>query len=402
MKDSKLHFYFLALAARGKGLSGSDRIFIELSKRWSKENPVEIFVWQEGFQMCHRQGLDKSRVKFNIVSLSSWEKHNFVINYVSLIIKGIWLAFKLDLKNDKFTIIYSASDFWMDCIPGWILKCRFPKINWIGSWYLTASNPRKGFIEDHTLIKNPQISPFLYWLSQKLAYNLVKRKSDFVFVTSEPDKLKFPNQLKDKRALAIKGGVDLEAINFWQKEFKGLPKIYDAVFQGRFHPQKGVVKLVDIWKIVVNKKHDAKLIMIGDGPLMQKVQNKISKLKLENNVTLVGYKYDGEKKYKIFHQTKIVVHPAIYDSGGMAAAEAMAWGLPGVSFNLEALKTYYPKGVLKASLGDEKEFAKLVIELLDNPKLYQKIATEAKDLILGNWDWNKRAREIVALIKNNL
>ena len=31
----------------------------------------------------------------------------------------------------------------------------------------------------------------------------------------------------------------------------------------------------------------------------------------------------------------------------MAAAEAMAWGLPGVSFDLESLKTYYQKVWLK-------------------------------------------------------
>ena len=46
----------------------------------------------------------------------------------------------------------------------------------------------------------------------------------------------------------------------------------------------------------------------------------------------------------------MVVHPAIFDSGGMAAAEAMAWGLPGVSFDLPALKTYYPQGMIKNPL----------------------------------------------------
>jgi len=35
----------------------------------------------------------------------------------------------------------------------------------------------------------------------------------------------------------------------------------------------------------------------------------------------------------------------------MAAMEAMAWSLPGVCFDLEALKTYYPKGMVKVPLG---------------------------------------------------
>ena len=37
-----------ALAAYGKGLSGGDRIFIEFARRWSKNFPVEIYVWKEG------------------------------------------------------------------------------------------------------------------------------------------------------------------------------------------------------------------------------------------------------------------------------------------------------------------------------------------------------------------
>ena len=142
--------------------------------------------------------------------------------------------------------------------------------------------------------------------------------------------------------------------------------------------------------------------MIGDGPLMREVKDKIGSLNLGKNIILVGYKYDGEEKYKIFCRSKIVVHPSIYDSGGMSAAEAMAWGLPGVSFNLEALKTYYPKGMLKAPLGDKKLFAGIVIKLLDDPEFYKSKAAEAKALIEKHWNWDKRARVIIALIRNSL
>ena len=82
----------------------------------------------------------------------------------------------------------------------------------------------------------------------------------------------------------------------------------------------------------------------------------------------------------------------------MAAAEAMAWGLPGVSFDLEALKTYYPKGMLKTKCFDLNEFVLNILKLLNDKALYESESSEALNLIEKDWDWDKRAREIYQLI----
>jgi glycosyltransferase involved in cell wall biosynthesis len=50
----------------------------------------------------------------------------------------------------------------------------------------------------------------------------------------------------------------------------------------------------------------------------------------------------------------------------MAAWEAMACGLPGVSFDLPALRTYYPKGMLKTPCYDLKAFAENILKLLND------------------------------------
>jgi len=171
-------------------------------------------------------------------------------------------------------------------------------------------------------------------------------------------------------------------------------KIYSACFVGRFHPQKGVLALIDIWKEVVRKVPGAKLAMIGNGPLEDEVRKKIEENGLSNNIVLFGF-LDGEDKFKIFKQSKIVVHPATFDSGGMAAAEAMAWGLPAVGFDLEALKTYYSRGMDKAPIGDYLAFANAILKLLNNNEYYVQKGKEARDYIVQEWDWNKRAHEIL-------
>jgi glycosyltransferase involved in cell wall biosynthesis len=157
------------------------------------------------------------------------------------------------------------------------------------------------------------------------------------------------------------------------------------------------LELVDIWKLVTITLPSAKLAIIGDGQLESLLRDKIKINKLDKNIVLFGFK-TGKAKFDIFKDSKIVVHPAIYDSGGMAAAEAMAWGLPGVSFDLEALKTYYPSGMLKSQKGDNASFANNILKLLDDKKLYQNTSNEALKLINEVWDWQKRSKRLYAQI----
>jgi len=197
----------------------------------------------------------------------------------------------------------------------------------------------------------------------------------------------------------VQGGVDVSASEAWLGERSEVggqrseEKKYDACFIGRLHYQKGVLLLLDIWKKVCEQKPDARLAMIGNGPLEDEARAKIKALGLEQNVELLGF-MDGVQKFEIFKQSKVMVHPATYDSGGMAAAEGMAWRLPGVSFDLEALKTYYPQGMVKVPCYDQQFFADTILRLLDDPAFYEEQAHLAHDLVLNVWDWNKRAENV--------
>ena len=162
---------------------------------------------------------------------------------------------------------------------------------------------------------------------------------------------------------------------------------------GRFHPQKGCLILIEIWKHVVKKMPKAKLAIIGQGEEEQGMRNLISKYKLENNIEIFGF-LTGDPKFKIFSNSKLVVHPAIFDSGGMASAEATGFGLPGVSFDLEALKTYYPKGFIKSKCFSSTDFAKNILKLLTNESLYKTLSNESFELVKVHWDWEKRSIEI--------
>lgn len=316
------------------------------------------------------------------------------LSFVEILLRAFLLTFRLRNKFKKIDYLVSSSDFWPDSIPAFFLKMRNKNLVWIAGFFLTAPTPWQ---KDNPYKGKRFIIGLFYWLTQLPVYYLIKKYADFVLVTSEPDVEKFITKKRDRsRIIVAQGGVEVgEAKKFLAgKGWIPLEKRkYDACFLGRFHYQKGVLEMVDIWKKVCQKKPQAKLAMIGIGPLEKEVKEKIKKYGLKKNIELLGFR-NGKEKYQIFKQAKIMVHPATYDSGGMATAEGMSWGLPGIGFDLECHKTYYPRGMIKAPLGNLDKFAKKIIKLLDDKKLYQKYSREAINLTQKVWDWDIRVDKI--------
>ena len=384
-------FYIIANAALGSGLSGSDRIFMELARRWANKVAVHVCVWEEGYAMCQRQAL--TNVQYEKWYLHKYKTFPFLVSYFFRIFSGIYYAFKLELANTPDTYIYAASDFWQDFLPVVVLKLRYSKITVVTSFYLVAPNPFKGYRKEYEKkIQLPKIRDFLFYLAQQPVKFLIPKISDYIFVTSLPDKNYFieVKKIAADRVVIVTGGVRLDLY----KDYSVAEKSYDGIFFGRFHPQKGVVEVLDIWSRVTKKYPAAKLVMIGDGPMMAAVKQRISDLNLTENVELKGYMVDGSDKLAVMSAAKIALHPAVFDSGGMACAEVMAFKIPAVSFDLEALRTYYPKGMLKVECFDLDAFAQKIIQLLEDKTLYSQTAQAAYDCVLENFDWDVRANQI--------
>lgn len=391
-------FYLIALSPTGNGISGGDRVFIELARQWSQSLPVTIYTASEGVVMAKRFNLSGDFL--DIINIGKKRpSENFFHKYFYKIYLGIKLSLSFTINNQPSTVIYSSSEFWMDSLPCFILKLRFPNITWVASWYQTAPNPLTGYTQGKRS-NTYKIGASLYWITQLPIKPIIDRFANFVIVTNDTEKKQFLRLSRKNRVLVMYGGVDIGEINKYRKKYHNLPKEYDAVFQGRFHPQKGVVELIEIWKKVVKKNPFAKLVMIGDGPLMKRVKCKVQSAKLKNNVLMTGYLFDGEEKYRIFSQSKIVVHPAFYDSGGMSAGEAMAFGLPCVGFDLKAYKSYYPKGMIKIKVGDLDAFAVSICRLLEDNDYRSRVGDEALQMINSTWSWEDRSKGVLDKIIN--
>lgn len=372
-------------------MSGGEKIVMEFARRWGDRANVFLYTSNLGVYIWNNYGIN------NIKKIEFIKVKENVLDYFRRAILGSFKFGRIKLDQHYKNIIYSSSDFWPDAIPAFFMKLKNKEVKWVAGFYLFAPKPWQ---KDSPYKRKRVLTNLFYWLTQLPIYWLVKRFADMVFVTSEPDVEKFITKRRNRdKILVIRGGVDTKPSEEYLNSGKIVPlekRKYDACFVGRFHPQKGVLELIDIWKLVCEKRPGARLAMIGTGALENEVRDRIERLGLKDNIDLLGFK-DGEEKYEIFKQSKIVVHPATYDSGGMAACEAMVWGLPGVSFDLEALKTYYPKGMLKTPCYNLKAFAENIVRLLEDKELYAKTREDAI-VWAREWDWDKRAESILEKI----
>jgi glycosyltransferase involved in cell wall biosynthesis len=399
-------FYFIANNnISDQGLSGGDRIFIELARRWKNFAALTIIGSDDALAVCRRENLKGVVYRSTGPKLGLKNVHTLKAAFLNFF-KKLWGGLSFVAREKKqfqvgAPVIYSVSDFYPDLLPAFWIKRINPRACWIAGFYLFASPPWR---KDTPYKGVACVRGFLYWFSQRLSYFLVARYADVVFVTSAPDQKKFVTRTRDfSRVIVVKGGVAVDDAVRYQASGAVVPvpeRRFDACFVGRFHVQKGVMQLLDIWREVLKKKPKARLAMVGDGPFEGEARCYIQKHGISENVEMFGF-LDGQKKFEIFKQSRMILHPAIFDSGGMAAAEAMAWRLPGISFDLEALKTYYPRGMMKVPLGDNKAFADTVVRLLDDPVLYSTMANEAFDHATRDWSWDARASSVIEKVFRN-
>ena len=136
------------------------------------------------------------------------------------------------------------------------------------------------------------------------------------------------------------------------------------VATGRMHIQKGYPYLLEALKIV-NETTEARLIIIGDGKLKDKLLLKAKSLGISEKVDMVGKKVP----YAYMRHGDIFVLSSLWEGFGLVLVEAMSLGMPVVSTDCD----YGPNEVI------ENEKSGLLVPVADPPKLASAILRLIKD-----------------------
>jgi len=318
------------------------------------------------------------------------------ISYLVRAIKGCTAVKAISLKPEDKNIIYSASDLIADFFPALWLKRKYKNAFFVVGLHLIAPCPCKGFKKYYQKgFSWPTLSGIYYFISQSLILFLAKRCVSLVLVSNQRDReILLKKGFKPENVLVTHGAVDIKEAS----EAKCEQIVYDACYVGRFHAQKGFDDLINIWAKTIEVLPDAKLAIIGYDRNLEKVKEKVKSAGLDRNVIFLGF-IGGADKYKLIKASKLSLVPSYYESFGMVILEALACSVPVVAYKLPVYKEIYTKGVKMADIGDQDQFAKMVVFLLQNDQERQELGQEGRSLS-ETFSWQITAEDILKRLTN--
>lgn len=149
-----------------------------------------------------------------------------------------------------------------------------------------------------------------------------------------------------------------------------------VVMLNRLAPQKRVDLAIRAWQRVAEVVPEARLDVYGDGPLRDELQGLIDELGVAASVTLHGA---TDQRDAIFDRAALFVTSTAFEGQGLSIAEALARGLPVVSFDAR----YGPREAIADAgivvpAGDVEAFADAIIELLRDDDRRAELASRAR------------------------
>ncbi|MFC5699923.1 N-acetyl-alpha-D-glucosaminyl L-malate synthase BshA [Cohnella faecalis] len=137
-----------------------------------------------------------------------------------------------------------------------------------------------------------------------------------------------------------------------------------------FRPVKRTSDVVDIFA-KVNAEIPSKLLLVGEGPDLPKIQTKIMQMGLANKVHFLGKQDDVAHVISI---ADLMLLPSEKESFGLVALEAMACGVPTIGSIAGGIPELVQHGVtgFLAPIGDTDQMASYALQLLKDPELFAK------------------------------
>lgn len=283
---------------------GAERTLSVISQNMNTFNHILILYKKEiGYKFTNRvYELDNVNIKIPLISK------------VFRLIKRLFTLRKI-IKKEKIDVLISS------LVRPNILNIFFKLI---------------GFFKGKTIIKEESI-PSKHKKYRRYELFLIKflyRYADKIFVPSSGVKKDLIENfsIPSNKIVIIPNPVDLKAINKLILENVDFPCKTDkltVISAGRLTESKGFNYLIEAF-YKVREKVESQLIILGDGELDVVLKELVKKLSLENDVHFLGWQ---ENPYKFFKFADVFVLSSLHEGFGNVLVEAMACGLPVISFD---------------------------------------------------------------------
>lgn len=237
---------------------------------------------------------------------------------------------------------------------------------------LSFSKTKLIFTEHSTSNRRLQNSNYK-WI-EKFIY---KHYSKIICITEEvKEVLKSKLQLPENRLEVINNGISLSEIKeckaYNKTDFGFSTEDKLLVMVAGFRTEKDQDTLIKCIKILPS---NYKLILVGDGERKSILESLIKEENLQDRITLLGIRNDV---ISIIKMCNVAVLSSHWEGFGLAAAEAMACGVPTIASDVKGLNKVVENGGLLFEKGNIEDLKDKIMSLEDEA-FYQSICEKGKE-----------------------
>lgn len=362
---------------------------------WAKAgNRINLLVPELSRENIEKEILQKNPNTIRVTTLPFSDKKaispiNIVLSYLlRIIFSPVILFYKLPV----FDIAVSNSAFLVDTYPILLLRLFGRCNHWVLIMDSVIPNPKER-------TGNSIVNTLSYYESL-IVGKIANQNADIILTVNPELKREMVKRGISKNKIKYtQNGLFIENINpiLSTEKYE-----YDGVYQGRISPNKGVLDLIKVWSKVIVKIPHAKLAIMGTG-----MKNNIAELEkmidthnLKNNIAYLGFT-GSPKKYQIMKSSKVFLYLSKVnadESWGISLMEALACGLPAITYDLAIYKHIYDTdGVTSLQNGDINTVADVTIDLINNPRRRAILSIKAIDFA-SKFDWNNIAKRDLILL----
>ena len=168
------------------------------------------------------------------------------------------------------------------------------------------------------------------------------------------------------------------------------------LYVGRVAFEKNIDFLLEMTKILAEKRPDVLLVVTGEGPAEASLHKLAKTLEIEKNVQFIGYLDRNKELNACYESADIFVFASKSETQGLVLLEAMAQATPVVAIAELGTASILieGKGALIAP-DDTAQFAERVRQLLLNPEHRFELGNRAKNYALDKWTATLQAQRMI-------
>ncbi|PIR57958.1 MAG: hypothetical protein COU71_01225 [Parcubacteria group bacterium CG10_big_fil_rev_8_21_14_0_10_38_31] len=206
--------------------------------------------------------------------------------------------------------------------------------------------------------------------------------------------------IKENKISVIYNSFDYSAILEDKDEVRREYDIngYIIVSVGRLVPWKGFMSLVEVMPDILKDNPQAKLLIIGDGPEMEKLKSKIINIGMTDNVIMLG-KLPHEEVLAYLKASDVFVLNTAYEGFSHQLLEVMASGTPIVTTNIggnvEIIEDN--KNGLLVEYDNKNQIKRSILQLLSSEDLVRALTEEGKKTV-NNFSKERMINETIKIL----